>query len=395
MPKAFLIPTAAKRPVLMARPALVDALGRPLALSDSKKEELQMGQAFASVRQITEACTAIHNTCFVDPGNADWFNGLNNKLNVLKGYADSWLKGYAIDITSTIPSSIITFVPKFDAGAKVLQCIIDRNPMELSPSDAALARDVIARIVSKVDEISQNVEYYVKRDGHMNTSGKLIDWQANMLAARKDLAEGSANIQSACTDLKKQIAEYNSEIDGLNAEIEAYNKMIALGGGLVGGGATIGVIGYGMCFVFPWVGGVLLALGIGMVVGGGVTWGEMQNKINKANGKIVELTSKIKDDQKTILALNTLSAAASTCLASADSAISNLADFAVTWVTFGDSLRAILSALDEGSEAASGALLGMNLDEAREDWADTKDYAKQLLEVPGEIKVVPAGDQAA
>ena len=171
--------------------------------------------------------------------------------------------------------------------------------------------------------------------------------------------------------------------------------MIALGGGLVGGGATIGVIGYGMCFVFPWVGGVLLALGIGMVVGGGVTWGEMQNKINKANGKIGELTSKIKDDQKTILALNTLSAAASTCLASADSAISNLADFAVTWVTFGDSLRAILSALDEGSEAASGALLGMNLDEAREDWADTKDYAKQLLEVPGEIKVVPAGDQAA
>ena len=235
MPKAFLIPTAAKRPVLMARPALVDALGRPLALSDSKKEELQMGQAFASVRQITEACTAIHNTCFVDPGNADWFNGLNNKLNVLKGYADSWLKDYAIAITSTIPSSIITFVPKFDAGAKVLQCIIDRNPMELSPSDAALARDVIARIVSKVDEISQNVEYYVKRDGHMNTSGKLIDWQANMLAARKDLAEGSANIQSACTDLKKQIAEYNSEIDGLNAEIEAYNKMIALGGGLVGG----------------------------------------------------------------------------------------------------------------------------------------------------------------
>ena len=144
MPKAFLIPTAAKGPVLMARPALVDALGRPLALSDSKAVELHMGQAFASVRQITEACTAIHNTCFVDPGNADWFNGLNNKLNVLKGYADSWLKDYAIAITSTIPSSISIFVPEFEAGAEELQKIINsnNNSEELSPSNIAVARAI-------------------------------------------------------------------------------------------------------------------------------------------------------------------------------------------------------------------------------------------------------------
>ncbi len=67
MAKAFLIPTAANHPKLLTRPALVDLAGKPLTLSDSQKEELQLGQSFASVRQITEACTAIRNTRFKAP----------------------------------------------------------------------------------------------------------------------------------------------------------------------------------------------------------------------------------------------------------------------------------------------------------------------------------------
>lgn len=114
MPKAFLIPTTANRPRLLTRPALVDVTGSPPALSDSQKEELQLGQFFASVRQITEACTSIHNTRFKTPViRPTWFDGLNSKLDVLKGYADTWLNDYAIAITSTIPSSIITFAPVF------------------------------------------------------------------------------------------------------------------------------------------------------------------------------------------------------------------------------------------------------------------------------------------
>lgn len=396
MPKAFLIPTAAKRPVLLARPALVDTAGNPLSMSDSQKEELQLGQSFASVRQITEGCTAIRNTRFVPPTSKPaWFDSLNGKLEVLKGFANTWLDDYAIAVTSTIPTSIITFVPTFDASAKVLRDIIARNPDELSSSDAVLAREVIARMVTNVQNISDKVGYYAKVDEHQVASGKLINWQKNMRAARDALDKGSDSIQNARTDLQKDIAKYKEKITTLKAEIEQYNKMVALGAGLVGGGLFVGVVGLGFCFAFPWVGGVLIAVGASMVIGGGVTWGVMQKKINKANQEIVDYTAKIAEGNKTILALDSLSTAAHTCLTSADSAIQNLTDFAATWATFGSSLRATMAALEQGGKEAYGALLAMDLDEAQENWDDAKDYAKKLQSVPSEIKVVPAGEAVA
>lgn len=396
MSKAFLVPTTAKRPVLLARPALVDAAGKPLSMSDSQKEELQLGQSFASVRQITEGCTAIRNTRFQAPATKPaWFDSLNGKLDALKHFANTWLDDYAIAITSTIPTSIMTFVPVYDASAKVLRDIIQRSPDELSHSDAVLAREVIARMVANVHTISTKVEYYAKVDGQMVASGKLIDWQKNMRAARDALDKGSDSIQNARTDLQKDIAEYKEKITTLKAEIEQYNKMVALGAGLVGGGIFVGVVGLGFCFAFPWVGGVLIAVGAGMVIGGGVTWGVMQKKINKANRDIVDYTAKIAEGNKTILALDSLSTAAHTCLDSADSAIQNMTDFAATWATFGSSLRATMAALEKGGKEAYGALLAMDLDEAQENWDDVKDYAKKLQSVPSEIKVVPADQQVA
>lgn len=396
MQKAFLIPTTAKSPQLLTRPALVDVTGAPLTLSDSQKEELQLGQSFASVRQITEACTSIHNTRFKAPTiKPKWFDSLNCKLDVLKGYADTWLNDYAIAITSTIPSSIITFVPVFDASAQVLRDIIKNNPNKLSADDADLAHEVIARMLDKVQSISTKVEYYAKVDEKMKTSGKLIDWQEGMRAARAGLVKDSDSIQSARADLTKEIAEFNGTIATLKAKIEHYNKMVALGAGLVGGGAYVGTVGLGFCFVFPPVGGILLALGIGMVVGGSATWGAMQHEINKDSRDIAEKAARIKEDNQTIVALDSLGAAAHTCLSSADSAISNLTDFAATWVTFGNSLRATMDALKEGGEAARSALLRMDLDEAQKNWDDVKEYSKKLSETSSDIKVVPAGEAVA
>lgn len=396
MPKAFLIPTTASRPQLLTRPALVDVTGAPLTLSDSQKEELQLGQSFASVRQITEACTSIHNTRFKAPTvKPKWFDSLNCKLDVLKGYADTWLNDYAIAITSTIPSSIITFVSVFDASAQVLRDIIKNNPNELSATDAAIAREVIRRMVGEVKKISTQVEYYAKVDEKMETSGKLIDWQKGMRDARAALVKDSDSIQSARADLTKEITEFNGTITTLEAKIEQYNKMVALGAGLVGGGVFVGTVGLGFCFIFPWVGGILIGLGIGMVIGGSATWGAMQHEIDKANREIAEKTARIKEDNQTILALDSLGTAAHTCLSSADSAISNLTDFAATWVTFGHSLRATMSALEHGGKEALGALLGMDLDEAQKNWDDVKEYAKKLSEAPSDIKVVPAGEAVA
>lgn len=396
MAKAFLIPTTANHPKLLTRPALVDMAGKPLTLSDSQKEELQLGQSFASVRQITEACTAIRNTRFKAPDKKpDWFDGLNSKLEVIKDYADIWLDDYAIAITSTIPSSIMTFVPTFDASATVLRGIIEKSPGELSDADAVLAREVLARMLDGVNQTAQKVEYYAKVDEKMVTSGKLIDWQKNMRAARAELDEDSDSIQAARTDLVTEIKEYKEKIKTLQTEIEEYNKLVSLGAGLVGGGVFIGVVGVGFCFVFPWVGGILLALGISSVIGGAATWGVMQEKINKANRDISSFATKIQEDNKAIVALDTLGTAARTCLSSADSAIKNLTDFAATWVTFGQSLHATMTALEDGGKEAYGALLGLDLDKAQKNWDDAKEYAKKLSDVSSDIKVTPADESAA
>lgn len=52
--------------------------GVGVALDPGKAEELQLGQTFASVRQITDSCFAIRNTIFnpVTP-KPDWYDGLN------------------------------------------------------------------------------------------------------------------------------------------------------------------------------------------------------------------------------------------------------------------------------------------------------------------------------
>lgn len=401
MPKAFLIPTTAKRPALLARPALVDTAGNSLSMSDSQKERLQLGQSFASVRQITQACTAIHNTRFKAPAvKPNWFDGLNDKLEVLKGHADTWLDDYAIAVTSTIPSSVITFVPMFDASAKVLQNIIQHSSDKLSDDDAAAAHEILARMVAKVDAITRKVGYYArvtKEDGTGKeiTSGVLIDWQKDMRSARDDLYNGSDSIQKAHTELEKEIAKYQSRITSLQLDIDRYNKFVGLGAGLVGVGSVVGVVGGAFCFAFPWVGGILITVGVGMVIGGAATWGVMQDKINNAYRDIADYKAKIKEDNATILALGSLSTAASSCLQSADIAISNLADFAATWLTFGDSLRDTMRALEQGGETAYKDILKMDLGTAQKEWAEVKNYANKLMDTSSEVKVVSAGEAVA
>lgn len=395
MSKIFLTPTIA-HPMLRAAPPLTDAAGRPLQLSDSQSEELQLGQSFASLRQITESCTAIVNTQFSMPGTKPtWFDDLNKKFHTMQGLAKTWLDDYSVPILTTIPSSVNTFVPVFDASAHALRMIIDRNPGTLSDADAATAREVLRRIMDKTQKIQTEVEGYAKVDEKGNSSGRLITWQRDMRNAYQELKEGSTNIQSLSKDLATEIEKYNSTIDTLKAEINYYNTMVATGAGLVGVGLFVGVVGLALCFAFPVVGGIGLALGIGMVVGGSVTWGVMQSKINKANQEIQDLRKNIAADQQTIVALNTLGDAADVVLSSAQNAVNNMTNFAATWATLGRSLQATYTALEQGGQESYSALLAMDLDEAEENWKDVKEYVKKLSDVDPEVKIHSAGEQVA
>lgn len=395
MSKLFLMPRSAS-PMLRSAPALVDAAGRPLQLSDSQGESLKLGQSFASVRQITESCSAIINTQFTMSGTKPgWFDDLNNKFYVVKGHAETWLNDYSVAILTTIPSSVNTFVPVFDASAKALRTIIDRNPGALSDADTATAKEVLGRMLDKTHNIQTEVETYAKVDKDGKNSGKLITWRDNMRAAYKEFNEGSTNIQKLTKELAAEIEKYNNTIDSLKAEINHYNTLIGVGAGLVGIGLFVGVVGAALCFAFPVVGGIGIALGVGMVVGGSVTWGVMQSKINKANQDIQDLRNKISEDRQTIVALTSLGTAADVVLNSAQNAINNMTDFAASWAALGRSLQATYAALDQGSQEAYSALLALDLDEAQDNWDDVKEYVKKLSESSTPVEIHSADEQVA
>lgn len=395
MSKLFLMPKSA-RPTLRSAPALVDAAGRPLRLSDSQSEALQLGQSFASVRQITESCSGIINTKFTISGTKPtWFDDLNKKFYTIKGLAETWMNDYSIAILTTIPSSVNTFVPVFDASAGVLRTIIDRNPGALSDADAAAAREVLGRMLTKTEEIRAEVEDYAKVDKDGTTSGKLVKWRDDMRNAYEDFDSGRTEIQALSENLTADIETYNNRIETLRADIAHYNSQIGTGAGLVGGGLFVGVVGAALCFAFPVVGGIGLALGIGMVIGGGVTWGIMQSKINKANKEILDLRNKIAEDKQTIVALTSLGTDANIVLNSAQNAILNMTDFAASWATLGRSLEATCAALEQGGQEAYSALLALDLDEAQENWDDTKEYVKKLSESSSAVELHSADEQVA
>lgn len=366
------------------------ANGQTVTLSVTEAQKLQLGQTFASVRQITEACTAIYNTQFTSVTPVpSWYNELNGKFNVVKRNAKDWLDNYAIAVTATIPNSIITFMPTYDASANVIKGITDRTSGELSPSDLAAVRDILARLVGKVDNISQTIETYAKLENGV-AKGKLVTWQQNMRESGIDLKTGSMTIQNAATSLADQIAEYNGKVTSLEANIQRYNKLVALGAGLVGGGAFVTTVGGAICLGFPVVGGIVLALGITMIIGGAITWGIFQSDINKASREIIDYQTKIAANNRTIVALNTLSGGVNQAISNAESAVSNMTDFAASWLVFSGSLKETLHALDQGGKEAMGALLALDMEEARQHWSDVKSYAQGLLDVPTEIKTVPA-----
>ena len=395
MSKLFLMPVPA-RPMLRSGAALADTAGKHLQLSDSQNEQLQLGQSFASLRQITESCTAIVNTQFSMPGTKPtWFDDLNKNFHTLQSLATTWLDDYSVPILTTIPTSVNTFVPIFDASANALRAIIQRNTGILSDADAVTAKEILKRMMDKTQKIQTEVESYAKVNEKGECSGKLITWQNNMRNTYQELNTGSANIQKLSSDLAAEIEKYNTTIRTLQAEINHYNTLIGVGAGLVGSGLFIGVVGSALCFAFPVVGGIGLALGIGMVIGGGVTWGVMQSKINKANQDIQNLRNQIATDRQTIVALNTLGSAADVVLNSAQNAISNMTNFVASWATLGRSLQATYIALEQGGQEAYSALLALDLDEAEGNWNDVKEYVKKLSDVDPKVEAHSAGEQVA
>lgn len=368
--------------------------GVNIALDPIKAEELQLGQTFASVRQITNSCFAIRNTIFnpVTP-KPDWYDGLNGKFNSVKHYADQWLNDYSDVITATIPNSVMTYSPIFAARAEYLLDILSGGTGDLTDSELTTIRNVLTKMLDKTTPIYNEVQQYARLENN-KAVGKLIDWRNNMSAAGLELKSGSDSIQKAASSLQQEITEFNNEIKSLKLDIQYYEKLVATGAGLVGGGAFIGTVGGGLCFAFPIFGGIVLALGIASVIGGSVVWGVYQKKINDANSRIVSLDKKISEDGKTLAALTTLSTSMDLAVDNAENAIKNMADFSASWLTFGTSLKNLIKSIDDGRAVSERDDILIELKTSMRYWNQAEGYSQRLLTVPTNIEKHKASDVA-
>lgn len=368
--------------------------GVNVQLNADEAGELQMGKTFAALRQITDSCFAIRNTVFnpVTP-KPDWYDGLNSKFVMVKRYADQWLDDYSIAVTATIPESVMTYSPIFSARANYLRKMLSGGSGDLSETELTQIRDILTKMLDKSTPIYDDVKQYAHKENG-KVVGKLTEWRSNMSGAGLELKMGSDSIQKASGSLQKEISEFNNEIKTLKTDIAYYQKLVAAGAGLVGGGAFIGTIGVGLCFVFPVIGGIILAIGAASVIGGSATWGVYQKKINDANSRIVDLSRKITDNGKTVAALTALSTSMDLAVENAENAIVNMSDFSASWLTFGKSLENLINTIDEGRFIYDRAGLMSELEQSVTYWKQTENYAQKLFDVPTNIEKHEASDVA-
>lgn len=375
--------------------------GNIITLDVDETAKLQIGRAFASVKQVTSCCYAIDRTCFnaITP-KPDWYDGLNAKFKKVQNYAELWLNDYSVAVSSTIPSSIINYVPTFEViMGKVRQIAAKYQNAEnatITDGDRDAIDQLIGRLLDETKSTYEDVRSYAYREGK-TVNGLLIDWKANINDAANDLHGGTATIQDAEDKLRGNIESLNDAINDMNAQIAKYDKDVLLGAGLVGVGATIGVVGGATCFCQPYIGGILIAVGVISVIGGAATWGVFQGKINDLNNKIEQCNREIAKDELTITALDGLNANMARVVDDADYASDNMADFVTSWVTFEKTLEKMRENVHKiGSDADQNwaNFLVTDIDIAIEYWNNAKDYANELLECPTDVKEVQTSQVA-
>lgn len=345
------------------------------------------GHAFNAAQLITMACHGVANTVFTWPADAgkkpDWFDGLEAKLAVAQGLAREWLtgdgtgkypKGMAEAVTSTIPMQVLDFQPTFDAvTGNILQIVKDHG------SESGKDNQYVVQIK---DMISQGLVPQI------NTSIAAIDemgndlaaWGTKIQAAHNDLASGASSIQSAEIALQGDIDAMNSAIKNLHTYIDNENKAIAASAAAIGIGIFALIVGIALA---PETGGASLAIGgfIGAagIIGGSVTWGVMQGKINEQFKEIAQDQAKKASDQRTIIALQGLSTASGGAVSNLNLASSALSKLQTQWGAFEKELQGVLSKLEKAEDSISVMMQGVFTQAAKTEWADAATTANALV----------------
>lgn len=345
---------------------------------------------FAGLQIITAACHGIMNTVFIAPSpKPTWFDDLSSKLDAAKVLAKQWIDDLAPRMTASVPNHVIDYATTYTALTNEIIKLVDADPNAQGKDNPTVVKvaAIIQGLQGSVGDIVTDV------DGMQND---LKTWGDKMQKAHDDLYNGAANIQASEADLSADIGKMNSAIKGLQAQIDSENKAIAFSAIGIAVGLLALVVGIALA---PETGGAsLIVAGIGAaaVIGGAVTWGIMQAKINAQFDEIAKDQKRLTDDQRQLTALQGLSTAANSTVNSIATATLVLSDVRTMWAIFQGELDGTLDKLNKGEQSISAIMQEVWIQAAQDEWNLALAFATSLAGVTLQVqsKTLPMSSAA-
>ncbi|MDR0281248.1 MAG: hypothetical protein LBJ37_25575 [Paucimonas sp.] len=345
------------------------------------------GVSYNAAQLITFACHAVVNTVFTSPSpQPSWFDELNQELQVAQTLSQQWIDSLGPDVTKTIPLQVINFGSDFTAATNAILQIVQQNPTASGADNpyvievqTIIEQTLLPPIQQVIDEMTQ-------------TTQALTTWGDQMQAAHNNLVNGATNIQTAENQLNNDINQMNEAITALNAEIQQENQAIAYSAAGIGVGIFALVVGIALA---PETGGASLlvggAIGAAGIVGGSVTWGVMQSKINDQFNQIAADTQELDDDQRQLVALQGLQMASDGAVASLELATGALSKLMTQWGTFQGELQGVVQQLQDADQQLSTITEGVFTQAAVTEWQQAIVTANNLVnaQVPIDSQTLP------
>lgn len=345
----------------------------------------KMATGVTSIVLITNACHAIRDTSLTLPKDMTkpaWFDDLVAKLDAAKLLASEWIDTLAPDLTALLPNKVINYDTQYNAITKQIIRIADDHPLAQGANDPNV-KNVFALITALKTEVGHI------HDDIAGEDKKLLDWGTRMQKAHDDLSGGVHSIQAAEVSLAADIGKMDTDISRLHAEISGLNKAICAAAIAVALGIFTAIVGVVLCLVpgGQFVGGVVIAVGVAAVIGGAVTWGIMQKKVNDDYDQISKDQQEKTVDQQQLIALKGLEVSTSQAIGCISIATSALSNVRALWKLFAGELEGVLAQLNT---ADTGLALIVNeafVQGAQEEWKLAAELATQLLNpVAGRVK---------
>lgn len=337
----------------------------------------------SAINIITASCHAIQNTqlnplqAWIDDPKKKpaWFDPLVAHLDTAKNLANQWVDDIGPDITAKLPGKIVTYGTTYNAITAQIIKIADAFPSAKGADDPNV-KNVFALIDALKSEVTDIHSDILAEDEVMKKWGK------DMQAAYNDLSTGVGNIQAAETDLNADIGKMKSAIDGLKAKIEGENKAIAAAGLAICFGAFAMVVGLALAPVSAGTSVIIGGIGAIAVVGGAVTWGMMQHRINEQYDEIAADQKQIDEDKRQLVALAGLEMGTSQAVQSLSVATQALSTARALWLLLATELDGVVSQLNLADQGLALIVNEAFVQGAAKEWDAATDLAKTLINTP-------------